>query len=93
MRRQCDQPPRGIAQRLNFVAEFGCKSLFQSCEGFVKVLPVEIPASLAPLSVVTLKGRTPSPAAQLFVDCVREITKPLAKLAQPVDQVERANFP
>ena len=47
----------------------------------MKILPVEIPAPLAPLSVVTLKGRTLSPAAQLFIDCIRETTKQFAKLA------------
>jgi hypothetical protein len=28
---------------------------------------------------MTLKGRTLSPVAQLFIDCAREVAKPLAK--------------
>jgi len=35
---------------------------------------------LAPLSIVTLKGRTLSPAAQLVIERMSEATKPLAKL-------------
>ena len=54
---------------------------FNSAKDSLKVLPVEIPAPLAPLSVVTLKGRTLSPAAQLFIDCIRDTTKRFAKLA------------
>jgi hypothetical protein len=32
-----------------------------------------------PNGIVTLKNRTLSPVAQLFIDCARELTKPLAK--------------
>jgi DNA-binding transcriptional LysR family regulator len=45
----------------------------------IKVL-VEIPAvQLSPVLLVTLKNRTPNPAAQLVIDCAREVAKPLAK--------------
>jgi DNA-binding transcriptional LysR family regulator len=44
----------------------------------LKVLPVEA-ISVSPNSVVTLKDRTPSPVAQLFIDFAREATKPLAR--------------
>jgi len=44
-----------------------------------KVLPVELPVRLAPVGIITLKNRTPSPVAQLFIDHAREIAKPLAK--------------
>jgi DNA-binding transcriptional LysR family regulator len=46
----------------------------------LKVLPVEIPSPPLPISVITLKNRTISPAAPLFIECARDITKPLAKL-------------
>jgi DNA-binding transcriptional LysR family regulator len=45
---------------------------------FIKRLPVELPVTGAPIGVVTLKGRQPSPVVQLFVECAREIAKSLA---------------
>jgi DNA-binding transcriptional LysR family regulator len=43
-------------------------------------LPVKLPATYRPLPVgiITLKNRTLTPAAQLFIDCAREVAKPLA---------------
>jgi DNA-binding transcriptional LysR family regulator len=46
----------------------------------VKVLPVKLAVRPRPVGIVTLKNRTLSPAAQLFIDCVRDVAKPLAKL-------------
>jgi DNA-binding transcriptional LysR family regulator len=43
----------------------------------LKVVPVELHTAPWPVGIVTLKGRTPSPAAQLFVNCAREVAKPL----------------
>ena len=66
----------------HFLGVLGTLNLhFNPAKDSLKVLPVEIPAPLAPLSIVTLKGRTLSPASQLFIDCVGEIMKPLAKFA------------
>ena len=45
----------------------------------IKVLPVELPAARVPNGIVTLKNRTLSPVAQLFIDSAREVAKPLAK--------------
>jgi DNA-binding transcriptional LysR family regulator len=45
----------------------------------VKVLPVRLPAIPWPVEIATLKNRTISPVAQLFIECAREIAKPLAK--------------
>jgi DNA-binding transcriptional LysR family regulator len=45
----------------------------------IRVLPVDLPAQPRPVVIVTLKGRTLSPVAKLFVESVREIAKPLAK--------------
>jgi DNA-binding transcriptional LysR family regulator len=44
----------------------------------LRVLPVELPIPRSSTSVVTLRNRTVSPVAQLFIDSVREITQPLA---------------
>jgi DNA-binding transcriptional LysR family regulator len=42
-------------------------------------VPVELRLKRMPIGIVTLKGRTLSPAAQLFIDCAREVAKPLVK--------------
>ena len=45
----------------------------------VKVLPVQVPRWHLPYGIVTLKDRMLSPMAELFIACVRELAKPLAK--------------
>jgi DNA-binding transcriptional LysR family regulator len=44
-----------------------------------KVLPVDLPTTRGPTSIMTLKNRQLSPVAQLFIECAREIAKPLGK--------------
>jgi hypothetical protein len=36
------------------------------------------PYKLVPVGIVTLKNRTPTPMAQLFTKCAREVAKSLA---------------
>lgn len=45
----------------------------------LKVLPVKQSLSHVPVGIITLKNRTLSPVAQLFIDCAREVAKPPAK--------------
>ena len=45
----------------------------------LKVLPVELPMARVPIGIVTLKNRTLSPVARLFIEHAREVAKPLAK--------------
>jgi DNA-binding transcriptional LysR family regulator len=45
----------------------------------IKILPVKLAAPPRPVGIVTLRNRTLSPPAQLFIDCVREVARPLAK--------------
>ena len=45
----------------------------------VKVLPVKLPMARVPIGIVTLKNRTLSPVAKLFIEHAREVAKPLAK--------------
>jgi DNA-binding transcriptional LysR family regulator len=52
--------------------EFGAQRLS------ITVLPVDLPASAAPLGIITLKNRTLSPVTQLVIECVREVARPLA---------------
>ena len=48
----------------------------------LKILPLELPMPQLPVGIMTLKNRTISPVAQLFIDCARELTKPLARRGQ-----------
>jgi DNA-binding transcriptional LysR family regulator len=50
---------------------------FSGWESAIKVLPIDLAAS-GPVGIITLKNRTLTPAAQLFIDCAREVAKPLA---------------
>src|SRR5215510_13838022 len=56
------------------VLRFGPKN------SLIKVLDVELPRLPRPIVITTLKNRTLSPVAKLFIDCVREVAKPLAGL-------------
>jgi hypothetical protein len=44
----------------------------------VILLPVDLPIRYWPVAIVTLKGRTINPVVQTFIDCVRDVSKPLA---------------
>jgi DNA-binding transcriptional LysR family regulator len=44
----------------------------------IKVLPVKLSISRVPFGIVTLRNRTLSPVAQLFIRHAREVAKPLA---------------
>ena len=43
------------------------------------VLPVKLPPVRLPIGIVTLKNRSLSPVAQLFIEHAREVAKPFAK--------------
>jgi DNA-binding transcriptional LysR family regulator len=45
----------------------------------IKVLPIKLPTTRVPNVIVTVKNRTLSPVAQLFIEQAREVAKPLAK--------------
>jgi DNA-binding transcriptional LysR family regulator len=42
-------------------------------------LPVELPTTRRQMGIITVKNRTLSPLAHLFIACARDIAKPLAK--------------
>jgi DNA-binding transcriptional LysR family regulator len=46
---------------------------------FIRKLPVALPIVSGPIGILTLKDRELGPAAQLVINCAREIAKPLAK--------------
>jgi hypothetical protein len=45
----------------------------------LKVLPVELPIPLVPVSAITVKTRTLTPLARRFMECDRDLAKPLAE--------------
>src|SRR5262245_41171481 len=45
----------------------------------VKTLPVKLPMAPVPIGIVTLKNRTLSPVAKLFIEHAHEVAMPLAK--------------
>jgi DNA-binding transcriptional LysR family regulator len=51
---------------------------FPTYRGSLKALPIELPETRRPIGLVTLKGRDLSPVAKPFVNCAREVVKPLA---------------
>ena len=46
----------------------------------LKILPVELPTAPSPTGITTLKNRTLGPVAELFVECAREVARPLMKI-------------
>lgn len=46
---------------------------------WLRELPIELPATRSPIAIVTLKNRTLSPVAELFITHVREVAKELTK--------------
>jgi DNA-binding transcriptional LysR family regulator len=45
----------------------------------VKCLPIDLPVQQRPVAIFTLKNRTLSPVAELFIKCVRAVAKPLGQ--------------
>jgi DNA-binding transcriptional LysR family regulator len=43
----------------------------------LKVLPVDLPVRPWPVNIVTLKNRTVSPVVGRFIECAREVTRPM----------------
>jgi len=51
---------------------------FGGWEHSIKVLPIDLAANGGAVAIITLKNRTLTPVAQLFIDCAREVAKPMA---------------
>ena len=63
-----------------FLTIFPASALvFSSDRSKLKVLRVSLPLGPLPVGVITLKGRTLNPVAQLFADTAREVAKPLVR--------------
>jgi DNA-binding transcriptional LysR family regulator len=62
-----------------FVTVFPASVLRFFASSELKVLPVALPMGRQPNGIVTLKNRTLSPVARLFIEHAREVAKPLVK--------------
>jgi DNA-binding transcriptional LysR family regulator len=62
---------------LSIIPEFWLQ--FPERHPFIRKLPVKLPITGGPIGIITLKNRTPSPVVQRFIDCAREVAKPLAR--------------
>jgi len=45
----------------------------------MRALPIELSSTKQPIGLFTLKNRALSPLAQVFIDCAREVAKPVAR--------------
>jgi DNA-binding transcriptional LysR family regulator len=54
---------------------------FPGRHGSLRRLPVELPTTRRQMGIITLKNRTLSPLAQLFIECARDIVRPPARRA------------
>jgi len=52
---------------------------FEASHTAITRLPVELPTTHLRIGIITLKNRTLSPLAQRFIDCAREVARPLTK--------------
>lgn len=52
---------------------------FPGTPASINVLPVDLPTTRRQIGIITLKNRTLSPLAQLFIECAREVAKTLVK--------------
>jgi hypothetical protein len=51
---------------------------FGGWESSIKILPIDLATKTGAVGIITLKNRTLSPVARLFIDCAREVAKPMA---------------
>jgi DNA-binding transcriptional LysR family regulator len=51
---------------------------FGAMRSSFKALPVDFPVKPRPVVVITLRNRTLNPVVRLFMDCAREVVRPLA---------------
>jgi len=78
--RRCHGKTVSVAATTRFLAVVPTSMLrFSAKDASIKLLPVELPMTHWQIGIVTLKNRTLSSLAQLFIKCAREVARPLAK--------------
>lgn len=66
-------PAKGV---LGVLGSVFCRAYVD--RGHLKVLPVKLPADAWHITAATLRTRAPHPLAKMFLDCAREVAKPLS---------------
>jgi hypothetical protein len=51
---------------------------FGGWESAIRVLPIDLATKAGAVGIIKLKNRTLTPVAKLFMDCAREVAKPMA---------------
>jgi DNA-binding transcriptional LysR family regulator len=64
---------------------------FHDNRASIKMLPLELPMTQEQTGIITLKNRTLSPLAHLFIQCARDIAKPLALRQERSGRGNRGN--
>jgi DNA-binding transcriptional LysR family regulator len=59
----------------------------------LKQLPVDLPLANMPSAMIRLRNRTLSPAAELFMQCTREVTKSMDTTPKPLSRRHSARHP
>jgi DNA-binding transcriptional LysR family regulator len=63
-----------------FIGHFGDGLLRFYADRFaVKQLPIDLPVPFFSVAIITVKNRTISPVAELFINCAQELARPLAR--------------
>jgi hypothetical protein len=60
-----------------YIASIAHASLRLHAGYAIKVLPVDLPDRTTPVGIITLKKRTLSPVVERFIECAREVTRPM----------------
>jgi DNA-binding transcriptional LysR family regulator len=56
---------------------------FNTKRAGLKILPIKLPTVHVAASIVTVKNRTPSPTARLFINCVRDVARLTSAQPEP----------
>jgi len=69
-----------LAATGRFLAVVAASALqFHENRASIKVLRLDLPTTHQQTGIITLKNRTLSPLSQIFIECARQMAKPLAK--------------
>jgi len=69
----------GLLATGRFVTMIPDSALHYGPRAPIRVLPIKLPRWHVPTCIITLKDRTLSPLAQLFIDRLHKLAKPLVK--------------
>lgn len=55
-------------------------------EGWLKVLPIEVPIELPPIGLITMRGRRLTPSSEQLMICLRLVAQSIAQPPKPTNQ-------